>query len=65
MTLRFQLPYEFVIVNKTCFFQSLQSSTLHGVDLSVGPRQLIAVIGPVGAGKVRATLDTYTGLYVT
>lgn len=27
--------------------------TLHGVDLKVKPGQLCAVIGPVGAGKVR------------
>ena len=34
--------------------QNQDAPSLQNVSLSVGSRQLVAVIGPVGAGKVRA-----------
>ena len=37
------------------------AKSLHGVSLSVGPGQIIAIIGPVGAGK-STLFDTVFGL---
>ena len=34
--------------------QNQDAPSLQNISLSVGSRQLVAVIGPVGAGKVRA-----------
>lgn len=36
------------------FFQMLEAPTLQNVSFTVKPEQLVAVIGPVGAGKVCA-----------
>lgn len=35
-----------------CLLQMLEAPTLQNVSLSVKSEQLVAVIGPVGAGKV-------------
>lgn len=37
---------------KYFFFQMLEAPTLLNVSFTVKPEQLLAVIGPVGAGKV-------------
>lgn len=40
-----------------CFFlQMIEAPTLQNVSFTVKPEQLLAVIGPVGAGKVRSVL---------
>lgn len=36
--------------------QRFEVPTLQNVSFTVGPEQLLAVIGPVGAGKVRSVL---------
>lgn len=37
---------------EVCLLQMLEAPTLQNVSLSVKSEQLVAVIGPVGAGKV-------------
>lgn len=47
------------------FFQMLEAPTLQNVSFTVKPEQLVAVIGPVGAGKVCAWgLQQCTQLYL-
>lgn len=41
-----------------CLLQMLEAPTLQNVSLSVKSEQLVAVIGPVGAGKVCSHVDS-------
>ena len=43
--------------------QNQDAPSLQNISLSVGSRQLVAVIGPVGAGKVRAPFLHYYGFF--
>lgn len=40
------------------FLQTLETPTLQNVSFAVRSEQLLAVIGPVGAGKVRSVVKS-------
>lgn len=50
--------YYIFLVQLLFSLQNLEAPTLQNMCFTVRPEQLLAVIGPVGAGKVRSVLDS-------
>ena len=50
------LPTEIKFENFTCKWSSEQNEpTLNNINFTVPPKKLLAVIGPIGSGKVNLT----------